>query len=138
MVSFMAVYGKVLKIFDEVSLLVDLGSDDGVKRGDRFVVFEKGGEVVDPDSGKSLGEMESIKAELLAVDVMEHMSVLMTEYEASPSSGLPLSARMVRDSVRSEREGARRTRMTVAPGEMTGRPAPSAVKTGDPVRRVDL
>jgi hypothetical protein len=133
----MVTYGKVLKIFDEVSLLVDLGSEQGVKKGDRFVVIEKGGDVVDPDSNKSLGEMELVKAELLAVDVMEHMSVLMTEYEVSSSSGLPLSARMVRDSVRSERDSARRVRMAVAPGEMTGRPAPVPVRTGDLVRRVE-
>jgi hypothetical protein len=132
----MADYGKVLRIFDEVSLLVDLGSADGVKRGDRLVVFEQGGEVTDPDSGKSLGQMELVKAELIAADVMEHMSLLMTDFEASPSSGLPLSARMVRDSVKSEREGARRIKMTVAPGELSGRPSPAPIKKGDPVRRV--
>ncbi len=133
----MAVYGKVLKIFDEVSLLVDLGSEEGVKRGDRFVVIEKGGDVIDPDSGKSLGVMEFVKAELEAVDVLDQMSVLMTEYEASFESHLPLSARMVRDSVRSDRDGKRRVKMTIAPGEMSGRPSPAPVKTGDAVRRVE-
>ncbi len=131
------IYGKVLKIFDETSLLIDLGREDGVARGDRFVVVEKGGEVVDPGSGDSLGELEHVKIELVAVDVQERMSVLMTDAEESPSGGIPLSTRMVRDSVKDERGSGRRIRMAVAPGEMEGRPAPSPVRKGDGVRRVE-
>ena len=133
----MALYGKVLKIFDETSLLIDLGRKDGVERGDRFVVLEKGGEVTDPQSGESLGELEYIKTELVAADVQERFSILMTEFEESPSGGLPLSSRMVLDSVKGERGSGRRFRMAVAPGEMEGRPAPSPVRKGDRVRKAD-
>ena len=133
----MALYGKVLKIFDETGLLVDLGLKDGVGRGDRFVVVETGGLVVDPETGDSLGELEHVKIELVAVDVQERMSVLMTEFDEQPFSGLPLSARMVRDSVKGERGPGRRIRMTVAPGEAEGRPALSPVRKGDRVRKAE-
>ena len=133
----MALYGKVLKIFDETSLLIDLGREDGVGRGDRFVVVEKGGGVVDQESGREIGELEHVKIELIAADVQEQMSVLMTELAEEPSGGLPLSARMVRDSVKGDREAGRRIRMAVAPGEMEGRPSPSPVRRGDTVRRVE-
>jgi len=133
----MALYGTILKIFDETSLLIDLGRNDGIERGNRFVVVEKGSEVTDPESGNALGELEYVKAELVAVDVQERMSILMTGMEESPSGGLPLSARMVRDSVKGERGPGRRARMAVAPGEMEGRPAPSPVRKGDRVRKVE-
>lgn len=133
----MALYGTVLKIFDETSLLIDLGRNDGIERGDRFVVVEKGGEITDSESGNALGELEYVKIELVAVDVQERMSILMTELEESSSGGLPLSARMVRDSVKGERGTGRRIRMTVAPGEMEGRPTPSPVRKGDTVRKAE-
>lgn len=133
----MALYGKVLKIFDATGLVIDLGRNDGVVRGDRFVVVEKGGPVADPESGNSLGELEYVKIELIAVDVQERMSILMTDLEEQPSGGLPLSARMVRDSVKGERDAGRRVRMTVAPGEMEGRPSPSPVRKGDAVRKTE-
>ena len=133
----MALYGKVLKIFDETSLLIDLGRKDGVERGDRFVIIEKGGEVVDPESGDSLGELEHVKFELIAVDIQERMSILVTEAEESPSGGLPLSARMVHASVKGQGGAGRRIRMAVAPGEMEGKAAPSPVRKGDRVRKSD-
>lgn len=137
MVREMALYGKVLKIFDETSLLIDLGRNDGIDRGDRFVIVEKGGEVIDPESGNSLGELEHVKIELVAVDIQERMSILMTELEESPSGGLPLSARMVQASVKGERGPGRRIKMAVAPGEMEGRPTPSPVRKGDRARKTD-
>jgi len=133
----MALYGKVLKIFDETGLLIDLGSEDGVKRGDRFVVIEKGESIADPGSGDSLGELEYVKVELAAVDVQERLSILTTDLDEQPAGGIPLSARMALDSVKGERGSGRKIRMAVAPGEMEGRPAPSPVRKGDRVRKVE-
>jgi hypothetical protein len=133
----MALYGKVLKIFDGTSLLISLGAKDGLKRGDGFVVIEKGDEVTDPESGESLGNLEYVKAELVAVDVQERVSVLMTGFVEEASGNIPLSSRMVRDSVRSERDSSRRIKMPVAAGEMTGKHALSPVRKGDMVRRIE-
>jgi hypothetical protein len=133
----MALYGKVLMIFDETSLLINLGSTHGLKRGDRFVVIQKGDEVKDPETGKSLGTLEYVKAELIAVDVQENIGVLVTDCEESPSADLPLSSRMVRDSVRDERDKGRRMRLSVAAGEMAGQQTLSPVRRGDLIRKVE-
>lgn len=130
----MAVYGKVIKIFSETSLLVNLGKNDGVKRGDRFAVIERGGEEKDPDSGESLGELELVKAELIAVDVQERMSILQTESLGADTMSVPLSTLMVRESIKSDRD---QTKMPVAPGEITGNPSLSPVRAGDIVRLID-
>lgn len=129
----MELYGKVLRIFDETSLLVNIGKKDGLKRGDRLAVIEKGEEVKDPDSGESLGALEYIKAELVAADVQERLSILRTESPLTDSMDIPLSARMVRDSIKSD---GTQDKMHIVRGEISGVPALSPVKKGDPVRLV--
>lgn len=130
----MALYGKVIKIFSETSLLVNLGKKDGLKKGDRLVVIEKGEEMKDPESGESLGELELVKAELVAADVQEQMSMLRTESRGADTMSVPLSTLMVRDSIKTDRD---QEKMAVAPGEISGNPALSPIKTGDVVRLVD-
>ena len=132
--SSMALYGKVIRIFDETTLLVNIGSKDGMKRGDNVFVVEAGEEITDPDTGESLGDLEMVKAELTAVDIQERMSVLKTISVEAHEANLPLSARMARDSVRREGE---RQKMAVVHGEMSGVPSPAPVRIGDTVRRVE-
>ena len=131
----MALYGKVIRIFDETTLLVNIGAKEGLKVEDRVVVVEKGEEVVDPDTGESLGALELVKTELVAADVQERLAILKTATARRADSNLPLSARMVRDSVRSD--NAQGT-MSVAPGEVSGLPSLSPVRVGDVVRRVEI
>lgn len=134
MVNRMALYGKVIRIFDETTLLVNIGRTNGMKRGDGVFVVETGEEIKDPDTGESLGALETVKAELTAVDVQERISVLRTISTVALDANLPLSSRMVRDSMRSGRD---REKMAVAPGDMSGLPSPAPVRIGDTVRRVD-
>jgi hypothetical protein len=130
----MSLYGKVLKLFDETSVLVNLGKTDGLKRGDKLVIVEEGEEITDLESGESLGHLELVKAELTAVDVQERMSVLKTEPGKDSAEGMPLSSRMVRDSVGGSAGWAK---MTVTSGELSGIPSTSPVKKGDIVRVVE-
>lgn len=134
MVTPMALYGKVIRIFDETSLLVNIGAKDGLKRGERVFVVEKGEEIMDPETGESLGVLELVKAELVAADVQERISILKTPFARPLDSNLPLSTRMVRDSVKS---AGIQQKMIVAPGEVAGLPSPSSVRIGDIVRLVD-
>lgn len=127
----MTIYGKVLRIFDERSLLVNIGSREGLKRGDSVVVIERGGEVKDPESGESLGDLELVKARLTAVDVQEKMSVLETERVKAAGGDMPLSSRMVKDSVKQEQDPGL---MQVAAGELSGLPSIRPVAVGDTVR----
>lgn len=130
----MALYGKVVKIFDETALLVNLGSNDGLKRGDLLAVVEKGDEVADPETGESLGVLELVKAELIASDVQERMSILRTVPARETAVNLPLSARMARDSVKLTKV---KGKMVVNQGDISGIAAPSPVKVGDPVRLIE-
>jgi hypothetical protein len=49
--------GKILKVNDS-EVLFKPGQDAGVKAGQRFFVYSKGEDVIDPDTGLSLGSEE--------------------------------------------------------------------------------
>lgn len=66
---------KIVKIIDEYKVVVNGGSAQGIKSGDILEVFEPGEQVVDPDTGASLGTLDLIKAKLRVVDLFEQMCV---------------------------------------------------------------
>lgn len=51
--------GMVLKVNPDKTLMLKPGALGGVKVGDKFTVYSKGEEVIDPDTGLSLGAEES-------------------------------------------------------------------------------
>ncbi|HTY07873.1 MAG TPA: CsgG/HfaB family protein [Candidatus Edwardsbacteria bacterium] len=51
--------GKILKLNADKTVLIKPGEAGGVKVGDKFVVYSKGEDVVDPDTGLSIGAEET-------------------------------------------------------------------------------
>ena len=51
--------GKILKVNSDGTLLMKPGSEGNVKVGDEFDVFRVGEDVIDPDTGLSLGAEET-------------------------------------------------------------------------------
>lgn len=49
-------------------IIINGGAEDGLKVGDRFKVYRAGEELIDPDSGESLGSEETMVGELEVVD----------------------------------------------------------------------
>jgi len=49
-------------------IIINGGAEDGLKAGDRFNVYRAGEELIDPDSGESLGSEETMVGELEVVD----------------------------------------------------------------------
>ncbi|HOJ59783.1 MAG TPA: hypothetical protein PK878_05820 [bacterium] len=84
--------GKVVSILDDQRLIVNLGMEHGVSMGDRFVVYEEGGEITDPSTQQSLGKLELIKAQVEAVHVQEKMSLLMPILKQTTTQSTVLSA----------------------------------------------
>lgn len=66
---------KIAKIIDEYRVVVNAGSNDFIKDGDFLEVYQPGQEVIDPDTGESLGALDFIKAKLRVVDVFPKMCV---------------------------------------------------------------
>lgn len=70
--------GKVVKIVDKYSVVVDIGSVDGVSEDMDFVIYETGEEIEDPETGESLGELEHPKARVKPHHIQANMTVMET------------------------------------------------------------
>jgi curli biogenesis system outer membrane secretion channel CsgG len=90
----MAWEGKILKVAGEV-ITIKPGSDGGVKVGDKYAVFTKGEDLIDPDTGLSLGSEET------KVGVIE-ITAIIANGKASQARAVSGSGFKVGDLVRQE------------------------------------
>lgn len=70
---------KVAKVVAQANVVINKGSKDGVSVGQRFVLYQPGEEIFDPDSGASLGLLEHVKGRARVTHVQEQMSILSLE-----------------------------------------------------------
>lgn len=85
---------KVAKIIDEYTIVINGGSESGICVGDLFEIYSPGVSVNDPDTGESLGNIDFIKAKIVAKDVFPKMSIC-TSQAAISSIVSSLSAAML-------------------------------------------
>ena len=57
-------------------MILNVGSDDGVSKGDLYLVYALGEEIFDPDSGESLGQIEILKGRGKVTHVQRKMCTL--------------------------------------------------------------
>ena len=70
--------GKVAKVFSSTQVVINLGSEDGVKKDDFFMIFVYGDEVCDPDTGENLGNLEIVKGRGRATHVQPRITTIET------------------------------------------------------------
>lgn len=136
----MPIVGKVAKILDEVRLVINRGSRDGVRPGMRFVAYAEVEDVADPETGESLGKWELVKGRLLAAHVQERMTVCAPEPESATAAegqgDRVLSWEMVAVSMM-DRKRAGSAGLKVDASQMSGLPEAGPVRVGDPVRSLE-
>ena len=67
---------KVIYIIGDTRLVINRGSKDGIKIGDRFLIFGYGPDLVDPDTGTGLGSLEVVHGHGEVVHVQEDLATL--------------------------------------------------------------
>jgi len=87
--------GKVAKIIDEYTVVINRGHEHGVEEDMRFVIYEPGEEIKDPDTDESLGKFEYVKAKVEVVNVQEKFSTAET-YETHTMTMPALQEAIVR------------------------------------------
>ena len=87
--------GKVAKIIDVYTVVINRGSEHGVEEDMRFVIYEPGDEIKDPDTDKSLGKFEHVKAKVEVTNVSEKFSTAKT-YETHTMTMPALQEAIVR------------------------------------------
>lgn len=76
---------KVIKIINDTSLVINVGSIDSVKNGDEFEIFQPGCEVLDPETNESLGTLDYVKATVRVKNAFPKMSVCVnTQTKSEP------------------------------------------------------
>jgi hypothetical protein len=74
----MELKGKIVKILDPYHIVINLGIKDGIKEDMKFIVYEEGDEIIDPETKNSLGKLENVKAKVKISHVQELMSTAET------------------------------------------------------------
>jgi hypothetical protein len=128
----MAIKGKIAQILDNYRVVLNKGSRDGVTAGMRFVIFQEGDDIIDPETKQSLGKLEIVKGAVTAEHVQESLTVAVTEHKPEDARAKTLSELMVEASVTDDP----RLRLNVRPESIRGVPLAGPVKTGDDVRSV--
>ncbi len=133
------IVAKVAAVMDDTTLVLNAGSQMGVKEGMLFDVVAQHQEITDPDTGDSLGQWEVAKARVVVTHVQERMSTVRSSLTAQAETSGTLSTLMVRHSfgLYGEREGNRNA-LDVRTSGMAGRPAVKPIEVGDLARRVEL
>lgn len=79
---------QVIKILDEFTVLINIGSSSGkINVDDTVVIYEEGPQIKDID-GTSLGNFEFEKATLLVTDVQQQFSIAKHLTKTNPISSL--------------------------------------------------
>lgn len=68
---------KVVNVIDDYKLVLNIGSDDGAKEGQKYLIYEVGTEeIFDPDTNESLGFLELVKGTGIITHVQPKMSTI--------------------------------------------------------------
>lgn len=128
--------GKIAKIVDERTVIVNRGSEAGVREGMKFAIFTGGDAVTDPDTGQSLGTWEIVKGHVEATHVQAEISVCavtqIKEAAEQKKTSKTLSGAMVDVSFDTGGGG-----LNVRAADMSGRPQVGPVAVGDSVRSIE-
>jgi hypothetical protein len=124
--------GQVAQVLNERELVINRGSDDGVKAGMRFAILNRQGtDIRDPETGESLGSVEIEKAIVKIVRAHNRLSVGRTfrtlRRPGGPLAGIAeLVSRPSRTEVETLRAAGKEDRLELNPEE-------SLIRVGDPV-----
>ena len=123
--------GKVIRILDEYSLIINVGAKHGVKKGMKFIVYEEGDEIIDPETNKSLGKLEFVKGTIEVVNVQENFSLAMSAEFYPETTIKELTFALTRF-------GGRRKRLPVDENviEPLQTPVSNKIKVGDKVKSI--
>lgn len=72
----MVLKGRIVKKLDEYKVVVNIGYIDGLKKDMRFIIYEEGEEITDPETGESLGRLEIVKAKIKPLHVQERITIM--------------------------------------------------------------
>lgn len=75
----------VVQVIDKYTIVINRGSEHGVKFGERFLVYSLSDkEITDPETGKSLGFLEINKGSGTVIHVQDKMATIESDRKRAP------------------------------------------------------
>jgi len=80
-------FAIVVKVIDDFTVVINKGATNGITKESRFLIIEVGDEIIDPETGNSLGLLEITKGWCLPTHIQENICTIQSnEYKQSESS----------------------------------------------------
>ncbi|WP_340124443.1 hypothetical protein [Methylobacter svalbardensis] len=77
-------FAKVAVVRDNYTVVINKGSESGVKEGDKFLLVGVGEVITDPDTGEELEHLELVRGKATATHVQNRVTTLEScEYKKS-------------------------------------------------------
>lgn len=70
--------GQVVRVLDDYHLVINRGFADNVTPNCRFLIYRLGDELMDPETGESLGKLEIVCGEGIVDHIQARMTTLKT------------------------------------------------------------
>jgi hypothetical protein len=85
----MKVPARVVRVLNQALIVINQGSIHGIKAGDRFLIYhDDPEELIDPNSGKSLGHLEIVRGTGTAVHVQDSLTTIRSLQSQNPYNAL--------------------------------------------------
>lgn len=119
---------KVIEILDEYNIMIDYGFKKGAVQGQHLRIISKGDEIIDKETGASLGTFDAIKAVVSIKTVYAKFSLCHQLRTVEHAILSPLASMIQRSSTEE--------RLPVNPDMMTHRAIPKGgmISVGDTVQ----
>lgn len=116
---------RVVKIISNKKLVINKGTNDQIKKGDEFTIISKnkGDAVKDPETGKVLGYLDSIKAHVVVTYAYPNMSIVEppVHYVNGLADNLLSASRMPKGTLYQQFQGySEQDALNVDPSQITG------------------
>ena len=70
---------KIIKVLNQYNYIINSGSVHGVSENDEFIVYLEGEEIIDPDTGKSLGKLEIPKERCVVYNIQDYFTTIRSK-----------------------------------------------------------
>lgn len=70
--------GKVAKILSPTSLVINKGSNDGITKNNKFLIYRLGEEIIDPETNENLGTLEIVCGEAQPEHIQEKITTVIS------------------------------------------------------------
>jgi hypothetical protein len=90
---------RVASVIDPYRVVINKGAADGVRAGQKYLLYVLGPDVKDPESGESLGQLEVLRGNGTVIHVQERIAIVRSSMYRNRGVAAMLSGNASDDNV---------------------------------------